>query len=66
MRRWDWEILIRNRTCVLCGDTIPAGTKAISTTFRGKITLCGKCRKRNMEAIEISKYSEMTCKLYEG
>lgn len=66
MRTWDWEILIRDRVCVLCGDVIPAATKAISTTYRGKITLCAKCRKRNMDVIKISKYSEMRCELVEG
>ena len=66
MRYWDWEILIRDRVCVLCGEKIKAGTKAVSTTFRGKITLCGKCRKRNMEVIKISEYSEMGCELVEG
>ena len=65
-RRWNWEILVRNRVCVLCGKTIEAGTKAISTTYRGKITLCGECRKRNMDVIEISEYSEMCCELVEG
>jgi len=66
MRFWSWEILVRDRVCVLCGDIIMAGTKAISVNYRGKITLCGKCRKRNMEVIEISEYSEMLCELVEG
>ena len=66
MREWDWEILIRDRVCILCGDVLDAGTKAISTNYRGKITLCGKCRKRNMEGIKINKFSEMSCELMEG
>ena len=66
MRIWNWEILIRNRVCVLCGAQIEAGTKAVSTSYRGKITLCGECRRRNGAVIEISEYSEMSCELREG
>jgi len=66
MRIWDWEILVRDRVCVLCGNKISAGTKAVSANYRGKITLCGKRRKRNMDVIELSKYSEMSCELVEG
>lgn len=66
MRLWEWVILIRDRKCVLCDEIIEAKTKAIQTNYRGIITLCKKCRERNMEVIDISKYSEMSVELLEG
>ena len=64
MRIWEWLILTRDRVCVLCGNKIPAATKAIQTTYRGTITLCKKCRERNKEVIKVDKFSEV--ELFEG
>jgi len=65
-RRWKWELLTRDRVCVLCGSTVPAASKAIISHHHGKITLCRECRLAAASRLNIDQDSYEGCEPIEG